>query len=791
MVEFRFPACMFAADMRGICSVLVCLAACGGDDHSTSIKCSKGTSGMLSPGSAITMKGGDDLDGAAIAAGAHTTVPTDPVTIACADDIVPDGYIALGPAVSFGAEGTWSDRAFELTLPFKAARLPKGAEKRHVRVVARHAGQTTSYFPPVANRVLDDTDAYKSRATFKTGELTTYQLVAASDAGTPETQQYGWNALIGISMGGNAAMAIALRHPDKFDMFADLGGEPGPSMIYSLQMVRDFLFGGFCTAEDQAAGRGNIGQLCPNHSIHKDQFETEADYEHQITQSGEGVGLTLDRKLYIKASRDLSRALSNPALYNPMNPYAPPGVDATYLARTAADRCAHPMVLKDFYDREFNPDGKKQVITFCDGGDSAAKGLAVFDPSLPQTDPAEVLLAVDLNGNGVRDAGEPVITNAFEPFSDVGSDGLADKDEPGYDPVTNPDPNHDDYHYLRNPTGTEGNGTYDPGEPFEDVGLDGVKGTCQAAPGVAGCYDYGEGNGKWDLSPNVQRWYENDVLTRVAALTPDQRHHVAMWFDAGIRDFLNASLSTNAGVGGLMGTYGAPFGVFENFSVLDNSGSEAAFDFQDIDWTAVPKDGYLRYGDPDASAQQIMQGDGRHVGTPVQIISRVETALGFFDHRWPDGDRDDSNKPGTNEDLMFTAPTTGRLSPFSIFLPPGYDAPENQNKRYPVVYFLHGYGQQPMDLVALSAVAANFMLADQPVEKRLQKFIIVYVDGRCLPNNDVVPLSPTGDGCEEGTFYMDAPLGGTARMETNLIDLMAYIDANYRTKQPSAASVTP
>ena len=59
----------------------------------------------------------------------------------------------------------------------------------------------------------------------------------------------------------------------------------------------------------------------------------------------------------------------------------------------------------------------------------------------------------------MRDSGEPVIAQPYEPFSDVGSDGLADADEPGYDPVANPDPDHDDYHYLRNPTGTEGNGT--------------------------------------------------------------------------------------------------------------------------------------------------------------------------------------------------------------------------------------------------------------------------------------------------------------------------------------------
>ena len=51
-------------------------------------------------------------------------------------------------------------------------------------------------------------------------------------------------------------------------------------------------------------------------------------------------------------------------------------------------------------------------------------------------------------------------------------------------------------------------------------------------------------------------------------------------------------------------------------------------------------------------------------------------------------------------------------------------------------------------------------------------------------------VNPTGDLCEGGTFYMDAPLGGTARMEMNLLDLMDHIDATYRTKRPSAATIT-
>ena len=785
--------------MRGICSLVVIatLAGCG-DDPTTTITCGEGIEGSLTASApiSVTADGGKDLRGAAIAVGTGTTVPSAPVSIKCAADIVPPGYIALGPAVTFGAEGTWSDRPFLLTLPYKAARLPKNAERRHVRIVAKLDGQTDPFFPLVANRSLVDEDRYASRATFKAGQLTTYQVVASETAGEPETRQFAWRAIVGISMGGNAAMTIGLRHPDKFDIVADLVGEPGPSMIYSLNMVNDFLFGGFCTAEDQAAGRGNIGTLCPKKSTKKaDQFETEADFEHQISQQGDGVGLTLKRSLYMKASRDLGRALSNPALYNPMNPYLPPGIDPSFIEIDAITRCANPIRLRDFFDKEFNPDGSKDVITFCDGGDSPTLGLGVFDPNIPQLDPAELLLAVDLNSNGKRDAGEPVVANATEPFTDTGADGVADKDEPGYDAVTNPDPNRDDYHSLKNPRGTELDGTYEQGEPYSDFGLDGVSGTCQAGDtppgGISGCYDWGEGNGKWDISPNVERWYESDVMRRLEKLTPEQRHHMSLWFDAGIRDFLNASVSANAGVAQAMAKYDLPFGVYDNFSILDGGASELSYDFLEVRWPDFPKNGYLRYGNPDATDQQIMNGDGRHVGTGSQIIYRVQTAFGWINQRWPDGDLEDTYDGGKIlKSQSFTSPTTGRVNPYGIFLPPGYDKPENANRRYPVVYFLHGYGQEPDDLVSLSSVFALNMIASNPIESRFQKYIIVYVDGRCRPNLDGTPVDPTGDRCEGGTFYLDAPLGGLARMETNMLDLMDYIDANYRTKAPSAAEVT-
>ena len=89
------------------------------------------------------------------------------------------------------------------------------------------------------------------------------------------------------------------------------------------------------------------------------------------------------------------------------------------------------------------------------------------------------------------------------------------------------------------------------------------------------------------------------------------------------------------------------------------------------------------------------------------------------------------------------------------------------------------------------AIFANYMVAEQPLEYRFQKFIIIYVDGRCRPLKDGVPVIPGGDNCERGTFYTDAPLGGTARMEQNLLDLMEFIDQTYRTKSAATIDVVP
>ena len=128
----------------------------------------------------------------------------------------------------------------------------------------------------------------------------------------------------------------------------------------------------------------------------------------------------------------------------------------------------------------------------------------------------------------------------------------------------------------------------------------------------------------------------------------------------------------------------------------------------------------------------------------------------------------------------FTA-TTGRTGPVSMVLPPGYFAEENQGRGYPVVYFLHGYGMQPDDLLALGLLMWEAMNTPRVgTERRMQKMILVFPDGRCR-----------NDECLRGTFYTDAPEStpNGAQMQTFLLDLMDHVDENYRTRDPQEFEV--
>jgi hypothetical protein len=215
------------------------------------------------------------------------------------------------------------------------------------------------------------------------------------------------------------------------------------------------------------------------------------------------------------------------------------------------------------------------------------------------------------------------------------------------------------------------------------------------------------------------------------------------------------------------------------------------------------------------------------VGTVGQLLARLETAFFYVSKRWPDADHllteesrvqaatttYDGTLPDqppafpSPDDLSrqqqidcevsgrcehdFVGPHTGRRGPIAVSLPPGYAHVANvaRGTRYPVLYVLHGYGQDPRDLEAVAIFTNNFMnVAQRSYATRLAKFIIVYVDGRCR----VRKLADGSDGepeCIRGTFYMDSARPDGAPMDAWFDEVIDFVDKRYRTMPPSDVDV--
>jgi enterochelin esterase-like enzyme len=94
-----------------------------------------------------------------------------------------------------------------------------------------------------------------------------------------------------------------------------------------------------------------------------------------------------------------------------------------------------------------------------------------------------------------------------------------------------------------------------------------------------------------------------------------------------------------------------------------------------------------------------------------------------------------------------------------VVTPPGYD--ENSGKRYPVVYFLHGYWA--------------------PVEAQQQGFRLhEAVQAAAEAGNDLIMVMPDGFSKLRGGFYSSSPTVGDYESFV-ADDLVEWVDANYRT----------
>ena len=641
----------------------------------------------------------------------------------------------------------------------------------------------------------------------------------ATAEANPGSRCFTSRTVAGVSMGGGTAGRIGFRHPELWDVVGIMG-TPFADNEFLFRMLKDHHMGGFCSLEvlEQAMADGvdlddssNPAIFCGSHDVYPLDDSTDeqvkpglfpaveesqcsmfsSDFNHWYRGPEAGRGGSFSRNSLLEIMHDLVAANGNPFYANEESPYFPPGVPESWHvpARIENERelrddlCAHPVVIQNFYNREYNPEGTYPVITFCDGNQRQSGDADAGDFFPDQRDRnyvVEFVLAVDLNGNGVRDYAEPVVINNEERFRDCGSDGLC-PGAVGDTVVDNWDP-------LSNPTGTEGNFHLDPGESFDDDGVDGVPATG----------DFGEGNGDFDRAPALETLLADSPAALFNVLPDAQVNRLDVWMDAGVRDFLNTAQVSNALYSQFKRRIPATF-AYNDFPDLPvdpkyiDGGTRYNYYMSDYSRKAMGQVAYLRYGDVAfCPGSDENEGAGNHVGAG-DIVSRIFTLFSFLSARVPAQGRDDSygglvtdGAPNRNlNDFAFLAhypsEVLGRSSDYGVLLPPDYFLSEGEGTEYPVLYFFHGQGMDAEGLVALGLALIGPMKESVRSDRigagktDLQRAIIIWVDGECFE-----------DDCFTGTFYADFKglPRDDRRYESAFYELVKHVEATYRVLPP-------
>jgi len=791
-----------------------------------------------------------------------------PVTIGCGDELTPDGYVALGPAITFGPEDKVFPRELPVSIPINPVLMPEKARWRHMEIAYSGPAFTKPRTVPVADPRVEKVGGQWA-VKFQVPRFGTYQAVVRKDAGTKTfSRRLTHRAVIGVSMGGGGAAMFGMRHHDRFDVLAPLGGPV--DWTWMLNHIENNHLGGFpaipkgtTLADIQLAAKAcadssecDAGQTCMGANVDKGKcvaLPTPKDpYEHPSTFNTwwyeypkTGNGGSFSRRDYTQIFRDLALMFGNPngENFSPGAENLPAGVrpdDPSVVGdhpngecavtidpldgpdhdqqqmldqQCPAERCAHTLTLTNYFDDEYNPDGTFPVITVCDGNEQQKDLTPWSNTWHPEGNnyPLELALAVDYNGNGVRDEMEPILRAGHENWGDTGADGKASKDEAGYAPGVNEDPEGDDYQAQYNPGGAENDHRFTAGEPFEDFGLDGVQGTSQQPasgwqqPGDG--YDVGEGDGKFTTTSGLATFWERDAHSIVRGwskdvpggdLTDDALKRIDVWTDGGTRDLFNFAVDAQH-LAGAFKARGRGVQYLTTFTAAPGLDPSNPLDFVPprIVYEDMPGVVFQRYGATEPKKADFDSGSGQHVGTVFEIASRLQTALYFIGSRWPepelreyveesnvDPDPDAPNcEVGGNCTIEFTS-TFGRTAPVGITLPPGYGSLKQKERRYPVIYMLHGYGQSPQDLEAAIIFLRNWM--NNPIDgagSRLPKAILVYVDGRCRVTDGKAE-------CIRGTFFTDSVKETGAQDEAWWLELMDYVDGHYRTMGESTTDWT-
>ena len=658
-------------------------------------------------------------------------------------------------------------------------------------------------------------------------------------------RRYTFRAIAGVSMGAAGSSRLVAAHPETFDAAGFLGGPLDAALL--IRTIEKSFLAGFCPADKLAAAAaldladgGNrldrpdgVAGCTQTNPPPLTAYSRSQRFNHWWFSTNGG---TFDRGAHLDIFRDLTLAVGNPLSSNPNSPsLAAPLTPAQFEAAT----CAQPAVVPHVYDPVYSPHGEHAAITFCDGDapvmlcadgtlvDWCAAAALAGHPLAARSDAdkfceprggnaheaspaseAEVfyahkgevpgcfagvakvpfVLAIDLNGNGRRDYHEPLLVQAHEPFSDFGKDGCDDAHEDGKggcvaDPALSPsakgvaDPNGDNFDAQKNPGGTEGDLIWEPGEPFQDVGLD----------GVAGTHDEGEGDGVYTVTPGFRRWLDGDLHLH---LPPS----VDTYSEGGIRDIfdLGANAERVAAAAGLASP--GSLRVFADFFAIPplRGSWGTTFDPLHMDLSALSRNLLLEYGSARATPAEIRNGDGDHVGSAEEAVNRFLVFFQWLSRRWDPVLPPASRGAGSGQTLHFASAALGADQDYVVTVPPGYDAPANAQRRYPVLFMLHGYGQNAEDMAATS-IGVN-ALADLGL---IHDLIVVYPSGRCCltgPHGertcDESNGTPAGyvRECARGSFYLDrAGYSGsdTTRYGQAVFELVGEVDKRFRTLSPA------
>lgn len=209
-------------------------------------------------------------------------------------------------------------------------------------------------------------------------------------------------------------------------------------------------------------------------------------------------------------------------------------------------------------------------------------------------------------------------------------------------------------------------------------------------------------------------------------------------------------------------------------------------------WRRAPKNLEILYGKDQPTEEDMLAGDGEHVGTTQQSFDRIATLYNFAAAQWPSLPKPAVPTGGSTQAerekvTWFQSQALGAKRGYGLFLPPGYDAPENADVRYPVLYLLHGYTGEPRQMLQSAFLAETYM---RDADVKLRPMIIVAPSGACCFRQESTGARDCREEDDQGAKLAESPgwsrecVGGSfflGEYEDAFFELMTEIDTKYRT----------